>query len=490
MRKYLGYVGASFLGSAIAVVFMLSVKHEQSETLLEIERLRAQHNQESNHLTGFATNANSMDLTVAAEKSVNAVVHVKTTFELDGGYYTFDPIRQFFFGDGMYQKAPRIGAGAGSGVIISEDGYIVTNNHVIDKASKIEVVLNNNKSFQATIIGQDPSSDLALLKVDGKDLPRILYGNSDQVKVGEWVLAVGNPFNLESTVTAGIISATGRDINILANGPNGSSAVESFIQTDAAVNPGNSGGALVNANGELIGINAAIKSNTGSYAGYSFAIPVNIVTKVVEDLLKYGAVQRGFLGVSIRNLDQETADDQNFPNLKGVYVADAIDKGAASIAGIKAGDIIVKIAEKEIKNVTELQERISQFSPGDKVLVTLSRKGDVIDIPLVLRNEFGEAEVNHKTRLELDQALGATFDSPSRENLDKLDIEHGVQVQNLISGKLKSAGIQEGFIITKVDDEIIKSEAQLKNVLESKTGGVLIEGKYPNGKRAFYGFGL
>lgn len=490
MRKYIGYIGASFLGSALAVVFMLSYQANDTKKQIEIERLRAQHNQETNHFAGFSSVGNTMDFTEAAEKSVNAVVHVKTTFELDGGYYTFDPVRQFFFGDGLYQKAPRIGAGAGSGVIISEDGYIVTNNHVIDKASKVEVVLNDNKSYQASIIGQDPSSDLALLKIDATDLPRIAYGNSDQIKVGEWVLAVGNPFNLESTVTAGIISATGRDINILANGPNGASAVESFIQTDAAVNPGNSGGALVNVNGELIGINAAIKSNTGSFAGYSFAIPVNIVTKVVEDLLKYGTVQRGFLGVSIRNLDQKTADEQGYKNLKGVYVADALDNGAAKQAGIKTGDIIFKVAEKEIKNVTELQERISQFSPGDRLLITVSRAGELIDIPLTLRNEYGDTDVTTKNSMELNNVLGASFNELSPDELKQLDIETGVQVSSLVSGKLKNAGIQNGFIIIKVDGVSIKNASHLKDVFKEKSGGVLIEGKYPDGKKAYYGFGL
>lgn len=262
MRSKFGYIGASFLGSVIAIIAMTFINNNKEVEQQRIDQLRTMHQAENRQVASYAAPAMAVDFRDAAQKTINSVVHVKTTYELDGGYYTFDPIRQFFFGDGMYQKPPRIGAGAGSGVIISESGYIVTNNHVIDNASKVEVVLNNNKAFEAEVIGQDPSSDLALLKVDGDNLPKIEYGNSDNVQVGEWVLAVGNPFNLESTVTAGIVSAKGRDINILANGPDGINAVESFIQTDAAVNPGNSGGALVNANGELIGINAAIKSNT------------------------------------------------------------------------------------------------------------------------------------------------------------------------------------------------------------------------------------
>ncbi|MEZ4722756.1 MAG: trypsin-like peptidase domain-containing protein [Flavobacteriales bacterium] len=491
MKKIIGYALASFFGSGIAIAVMLNLQNRNTDKELEIERLRAQHQtNNSNHLVNYSMPGQAVDFTVAAEKTVNAVVHVRTTFELDGGYYTFDPIRHFFFGDGINQRPPRIGAGAGSGVIISEDGYIVTNNHVIDRANKVEVALNNNKVYEAKVVGQDPSSDLALLKIDADQLPKIDYGNSDQVKVGEWVLAVGNPFNLESTVTAGIISAKGRDINILANGPDGSNAVESFIQTDAAVNPGNSGGALVNANGELIGINAAIKSNTGSYTGYSFAIPVNIVTKVVEDLLEFGSVQRGYLGVSIMNVDQKIADEKGLTDLNGVYVAEAIDKGAAKEGGIQSGDIIMKVAERPVKNVTELQEQVSRFRPGDKLLVTVNRKGSTLDVPIILRNRFGEAEVAYKEEMELHQKLGANFSDLSPERMKELNIEGGVQIKDIRSGKLRSAGIMNDFIITSIDDNAVRNKEHLFELLEDKTGGVLIEGIYPNGKRAYYGFGL
>lgn len=489
MKKNIGYLAASFLGSLIAIAVMLKIDINDAEKQLEIERLRSQH-QSANQQVSYSLPSQAVDFTDAAKLTVNAVVHVKTTFELDGGYYTFDPIRHFFFGDGVYEKPPRIGAGAGSGVIISEDGYIVTNNHVIDGASKVEIAMNNNKVYTAEIIGQDPSSDLALLKIEDSALPKIEFGNSDNVRVGEWVLAVGNPFNLESTVTAGIVSAKGRDINILANGPNGINAVESFIQTDAAVNPGNSGGALVNTNGELIGINAAIKSNTGSYTGYSFAIPVNIVTKVVQDLIEFGTVQRGYLGVSIRNIDQQLAEQEGIKGLSGIYIVETVDRGAAKNAGISPSDVIVKVAEQNVSNVTELQEQVSRFRPGDQVLIALIREDKLIEIPVILRNQFGEAEVTLKEELELHEKLGAILEDIDEETKSELGINHGIRVAELKAGKLRSAGIVRGFIIISIDEIDVKSKDELFDFLESKKGGILIEGIYPDGKKAYYGFGL
>lgn len=491
--KTVGYFLAAVLGGALVAGGFIYNQNERLSKLEEIEQLRAEHlgtSDDQVSQVSYGLPAETVDFTAAAEKTVNSVVHVKTTFEMDGGYYTFDPIRHFFFGDGIYQKQPRIGAGAGSGVIMSNDGYIVTNNHVIDGASSVEIVTNDNKSFKAEIIGQDPSSDLALLKVDAEGLPKIEFGNSDQVKVGEWVLAVGNPFNLESTVTAGIVSAKGRDINILANGPNGASAVEAFIQTDAAVNPGNSGGALVNSRGELIGINAAIKSNTGSYTGYSFAIPVNIVSKVVEDLLEYGAVQRGYLGVRIMNVDQKLAENESLNTTEGIFVATTLDMGAAKEAGIEAGDVITKIAERKVKNVTEMQEQLSRYRPGDRILVTVNRKGEEVDIPLTLRNQFGEAEFIPKKELEIHERLNALVEEVDGELKEQLKINSGVQVKELGPGKLRNAGILPDFIILKVDQETVKNKDHFYDLLQNKDGGVLIEGVYPNGKRAYYGFGL
>ncbi len=491
MKRIVGYFLAAFLGGLLSLASITYFQNDQLDRIQKIEALRAQNSQSNTtHQVSYGVPLESVDFADAAERTVNAVVHVKTTYELDGGYYSFDPIRHFFFGDGIYQKQPRFGAGAGSGVIMSDDGYIVTNNHVIDGATKVQVTTNDNRTLDAEVIGQDPSSDLALVKVEAADLPRIELGNSDNVRVGEWVLAVGNPFNLESTVTAGIVSAKGRDINILANGPNGASAVESFIQTDAAVNPGNSGGALVNSRGELIGINAAIKSNTGSYTGYSFAIPVNIVSKVVEDLLEYGAVQRGYLGVQIQNVTQELSNLEKLGVSDGVYVASTIDLGAAKEAGIKKGDVITHIAERKVKNVTEMQEQLSTFRPGDEILVSVIRGGNAINIPLTLRNQFGEAEVTPRKEVEIHEKLNALMENVDDETKELLDISSGVQIKELGSGKLRSAGMAQGFIITKVDQTVIKDKNHLIEVLESKKGGVLIEGIYPNGKRAYYGFGL
>lgn len=321
---------------------------------------------------------------VAAEMSLNTVVHVKTETEMK--QQSVDPMYYLFYGKSK-QRSPQLIHASGSGVIISADGYIVTNNHVIDRAKKIEVTLNDKKTYTAKVIGTDPDTDLALLKIDKDDLPFIQYGNSNEVHVGEWVLAVGNPFNLTSTVTAGIVSAKGRDINILNNDPyTGLSAIESFIQTDAAVNPGNSGGALVNTSGQLVGINAAIKSNTGSYTGYSFAIPVNIVKKVVTDLKEFGTVQRAFIGVNIREMDKDLAEEIGTTDLNGIYVLGVTENGAAAKSGIKTGDIIKKVGTKEVNDVPELQEQISQFRPGDKVIVIISRDNKEIEIPLVLKN--------------------------------------------------------------------------------------------------------
>ena len=434
---------------------------------------------------------NSVNFVEAADRTVNAVVHVKTSFEvLAQNNYYYDPFRDFFWGNkGQTQKVPQVASG--SGVIISNDGYIVTNNHVINKAQKIEVTLNDNRTYPANLIGKDPATDLALLKIEGDDFPFLGYGNSDDVKIGEWVLAVGNPFNLTSTVTAGIVSAKARNINILEYDPSkGIYPIESFIQTDAAVNQGNSGGALVNTNGELIGINSAIASNTGSYAGYSFAIPVNIVSKVIADLLEFGEVQRAFIGVSIRDINSKLAEEKNLKKVKGVYVATLAEGGAAQEAGMQEGDVITKIGAVEISNVPELQEQISTFRPGDKIMVTVLRNDDEKSIPVILKNKNGNTALVHKEEATNLQYLGANFSLISSEEAKKLNINSGLKINSLDGGKLRSAGIKEGFIITAVDKKKIASVEDLKEVLLNKKGGVLIEGIYPNGMKAYYGFGM
>ena len=366
-----------------------------------------------------ATPEGAVNFQTAAEISVHSVVHIKTMSQGDNFSNSMnDPFRDFF---GPYRGNPQPIMGSGSGVIISENGYIATNNHVVNGADKIEVTLNNNKTYTAEVIGKDPTTDLALLKIDEKSLSFLNYGNSDEVRVGEWVLAVGNPFNLTSTVTAGIISAKGRNINILENNPEkGIFPIESFIQTDAAVNPGNSGGALVNTKGELVGINSAIASNTGSYSGYSFAVPVNIVKKVMNDLLEFGTVQRGFLGVYMREIDSKLAEERSIKEYKGVYVSGLVDGGSAELAGIKEGDVIMKIGDVAVNNSPELQEQVGKYRPGDKINISLARLGKLMEIPVVLKNKNGNTDVVKKEKVESINVLGATFNVPSAEELKKL----------------------------------------------------------------------
>lgn len=431
-----------------------------------------------------------IDFTSAAELAVNTVVHVKTISEPKIGYQPVDPLMEFFFG-GQSFRAPAPKEGSGSGVFISDDGFIVTNNHVIHGADKVEITLNDKRKLEARIIGTDPTTDLALLKVDGENFPFISYGNSDQVKVGQWVLAVGNPFNLNSTVTAGIVSAKGREINILSADPySGISPIESFIQTDAAVNPGNSGGALVTTTGELVGINTAIKSNTGSYTGYSFAVPVNIVRKVVGDLMEFGIVQRAFIGVNIRAIDDKLKDEADLIDLNGVYIAGISAGGAADEAGLKEGDVIKKIGAVEIKNIPELHEQLSKFRPGDEVNVSVLRKDKFQTFPIVLRNKYGSTEIIKKERIELASTLGASFEEVDKNDKKQLKIEHGLKIVKLDAGKLRKAGIREGFIILKADNIPIRSMEDLEKALAEKSGGVLIEGIYPNGVKAYYGMGM
>ena len=435
----------------------------------------------------------SIDYTTAAELTINGVVHVKTEGIVEYNQQGFDPFKQFLYGNGNYiQKQRQPVKGAGSGVIISADGYIVTNNHVIEKADQIKITLNNKKTYNAELIGTDPNTDLALLKIEEIDLPYISYGNSDQIRVGEWVLAVGNPFNLTSTVTAGIISAKGRDIDILSNDPfTGVSPIESFIQTDAAVNPGNSGGALVNTKGELIGINAAIKSNTGSFAGYSFAIPVNIVNKVVSDLKNFGLVQRAFIGVQIKNIDEKLAEEIGVDDLNGIYVQKLMDNGSAKDAGIKEGDIIKEVEGLEVNSATELQAKIGEYGPGDKVAVSIDRDGKIMDLLVTLKNMAGNTSIIKENDNALMKSLGAKFKEVDQELKEKLAIKGGAQIESIFPGKLKGANLRESFIITKVDKTEIKNVEQLLDILsQKKDEGVLLQGVYPNGRMAYYGVGL
>lgn len=428
----------------------------------------------------------AVDFIAPAEVSVNAVVHVTTETTVT----VRDPFADLFWGHrvpGQQQQRQ----GAGSGVIVTQDGYIVTNNHVVEGADKIMVHLNDRRVYEGTVIGRDPSTDIALLKIEAKGLATLSYGNSDEVRVGEWVLAVGNPMNLTSTVTAGIVSAKARNINLLQNDPSRDIfPIESFIQTDAAVNPGNSGGALVNSAGELIGINTAIASSTGQYAGYSFAVPVNIVRKVTNDLMEFGSVQRAYIGVSIRDIDTKLAGELAMDRPKGVYVNGLTDGGAAQNAGIKQGDVIVKVGSIDVNNVPQLQEQVGKFRPGDKVPVTVLRDGEETVMNVTLRGREGATVATTRATSGNLATLGADLRSATPDELKALKLEHGVKVTAVNAGKFRSTGIKEGFIITRIDQHEVRSPKDLEQLLADRKGGVLIEGVYPNGMRAYYGLGL
>ena len=427
------------------------------------------------------------DFTVAANTSIHAVVHIKTEYARKNSMYdNFFNFHDFFGNNPFEQQGPL--QGAGSGVIISSEGYIVTNNHVVQDASKIEVVLNDKRSYEGTIVGTDPNTDLAVVKIKENNLPFLNYGNSDELQIGEWVLAVGNPFNLTSTVTAGIVSAKARNINILGT-PDGTS-IESFIQTDAAVNRGNSGGALVNTRGELVGINAAIASGNGFYAGYSFAIPVNIVKKVVGDLIDYREVQRAYLGVSIHEIDSKFAEEQGIKELKGVYVSEVNDGSAAKDAGLVKGDVITAINKITVNSTSELLEQVSRYRPGEKITVAVSRNGSEKEYNVTLRNRDGNTSLVKSETQDMDNLLGAKMQVASGEVLRKLGIDHGIQVTGLGEGLLRNAGIREGYVITEIDKKPIRTIDDLNKILSHKSGGVLLEGVYPNRVRAYYGFGI
>jgi len=423
------------------------------------------------------------DLTFAAENSVHAVVHIKVTQR--GGSYGSNNIFDFFFGDGNpHSQQMPIRQGAGSGVIISPDGFIVTNNHVIDDADEISVVLNDKREFKAKLIGTDPSTDVALIKIDASGLPTLKFSNSDNLKLGEWVLAVGNPFNLTSTVTAGIVSAKSRDIGINPD----QMRIESFIQTDAAVNPGNSGGALVNTHGELVGINTAIASQTGSYSGYSFAIPSNIVQKVVGDLKEYGDVQRALLNVNINDVNADIAKKYNLDKIEGVFVGKVIAGGAAEIAGIKDNDIIISVDHVNVNSTSELQEQIGKHRPGDMVVIEVKRDNKRKPFNVTLRNKNGDTAIV-KGNNNPEDIFGAKFVAISDRDKEELGIRYGVKITELANGKFKETGIKKGFIITQVNKNAVSEVNELKRIIKNSRGGILVEGIYPNGEVAYYVFG-
>jgi Do/DeqQ family serine protease len=482
MKRLIQILAVVALGVMITWGIIGISQHSERQDLTELRAREDLSSMPVNYLPVMPFNG--PDFTTAAEKTVHGVVHIRSEFiRKSNSYdYFFGPFREFF---GYPHGGSQMYEGYGSGVIISRDGYIVTNNHVVEGANKIEVTLNDRHVYEGELIGRDPSTDLALIRIEEENLPFISFGNSDEVKIGEWVLAVGNPFNLTSTVTAGIVSAKARNINIL--GVQG--AIESFIQTDAAVNRGNSGGALVNMNGELIGINAAIASNTGSYAGYSFAIPVNIVKKVVNDFLDYGEVQRAYLGVVIREVNSRLADEKGLDVVSGVYIEELSDNGGAKDAGIQEGDVIRSINQQPTNTTSELLEVIGQHNPGDLVDVEVLREGENMNYMVELRNQRGSTEITTELASEFQTELGATFKPVSEELKKKLELDYGMQVEEVKDGILYKGGVEEGFIITEINDEDIKSLEDLENAMDKIRGGVIrIEGIYPNGMRMNYGF--
>lgn len=436
-------------------------------------------------LTDYKLPDGLVDFRLAAKIANPSVVHIRTKGSSPAAEFS-NPFE--FFGI-PFDRHFGPSEATGSGVIISANGYIVTNNHVIENGSEYDITLYDNRKFEATLVGRDPSTDLAVLKIDAEGLPFLKFGDSDKVEVGEWCVAVGNPFNLTSTVTAGIISAKGRNINIL----NDKYKIESFIQTDAAVNPGNSGGALVTLTGELIGINTAIASRTGSYAGYSFAIPSRIVQKVVNDLIEYGKVQRGFLGVSIRDLDANLAKEEGINRVKGVYIAGVNSGSGAEAAGIQKGDVIIKIDDVEVNNSSEMQEQIGRHRPGEKVKVTYLRNNKESSTIVTLKNAQGSDKIaaSRGNFADLKKQLGADLRNLKPDEKKRFDVDEGVVVINLGNGKLQQAGVREGFIIQKINKKPVRNVDDAINALQQdeEGSGMLLEGKYPNGTKAFYAIG-
>jgi Do/DeqQ family serine protease len=489
-------VVAISVGAAVGTSAYLTNKKHGDSSVTEVESEYG-FKQPVRMVNYDAAAAENIDFTVAAESAVHAVVHIKSTVkskaQQEGRQYV-DPFEYLFgFGNRGYQRQPQPQVGFGSGVIISTDGYIITNNHVVEEADEIEVTLNDGRKFIAKVIGLDPSTDIALVKIEGKDFPTIPFGDSDKLKVGEWVLAVGNPFNLTSTVTAGIVSAKGRGVYM---GGGNRNKVESYIQTDAAVNPGNSGGALVNTKGELVGINTMIMSETGNFAGYSFAVPVSLAGKVVSDLKQFGTVQRAILGVTISDIESLAEEKKaKVKVLEGAYVEDFAGVSSAKGAGIESGDVITAVNDSKVKSVSELQERISRFRPGDKVKVTVDRNGTTKTFTVELRNMQGNTDLV-KGQGDAAELLGAAFKELTSRQKQELGISYGIEVAAVFNGKLKEAGVAKGFIIMLANDQKVSSAQDLEKIVERilKTGGeeqlLVLKGVNPNGRTRYYAIDL
>lgn len=507
MNRILVYSGlVALVVSAATIIFANQMGLFQADKV-QIEQVSSTPSVKAVYTLDDDGNTIPLDFTSIAQTVTPAVVHIKATQSNRadaiarsqdpgrGDYFRESPLEEFFdprffFGEPNSRRPnrPQPRVGTGSGVIINSEGYIVTNNHVIEGANDIEVTLLDNRNYKAVIIGTDPTTDLALIQIKEQDLPTVPFVDSDEVEVGEWVMAVGNPFNLTSTVTAGIVSAKGRSINILQE----QFAVESFIQTDAAINPGNSGGALVNLSGGLVGINTAIASPTGSYSGYGFAVPTNIVKKVVKDLLEFGAVQRGVLGVMIRTVNGNLMKEKGLTVSQGVYVDSLLEHSAAGAAGCEVGDVIVAVDGIKVTSSAKLQELIARRRPGDSVELQIDRSGKTKTFVTTLNGRSGMSSATRMKEDQVLQVLGVEIDDLSAEEKRNLDIDGGVKVRRLYAGKLaQKTDLQEGFIITKVDGKTVRDVADFIALMEEKSGGVMLEGIYPElPGTQFYAFGM
>ena len=473
-RSVLIVLLSAIVGGLTAYAVVKGLVKEQTQIIESVDGARFR--------TVNLSQDNWPDFTYAAESAVDAVVYVRvvsTQTQQQAPSSIFD----FFFGYPGAAPQQRERVGSGSGVIIREDGYIVTNNHVIEGATKIEVTLNNNQTYPATLVGTDPATDVALLKVDASGLPSIPFGDSDKLRLGEWVIAIGSPYDLRSTITAGIVSAKGRSMP-----SNGEFKIESFIQTDAAVNPGNSGGALVDKAGNLVGINTAIISQTGSYTGYSFAVPSNIVKKIAYDLMDFGSVKRAVLGISMQSIDDKIAEDLKLSSRNGVYISEVSKSGAADEAGIKAGYVLLAIDSTKITTPASVQEAVSRFSPGDKAVVTVLRDGKEMKFDVTFKGTAQETGT-----LADDGSIafyGSSIKAADEKTLEKFGLKHGVQIVDLGPGKLMEAGAVEGFIIQYVNDHPVKTPQEVIDIVKKSKRAVFIEGVTPSGRIGYFGFGV
>jgi Do/DeqQ family serine protease len=474
-RRFLGLFVVVVLGALVAVIVYARLVQPEARVV----EIPAENKVQYVNLPGVESGS-ALDFTAAVEQSIDAVVHVKTQTIKEYSPSLYD----FFFGDQPRGESYQI-PGFGSGVIISSNGYIVTNNHVINETDEVVVVLNDKREYNASVVGTDPNTDLALLKVEAEDLATLKFGDSDALQLGEWVLAIGNPYNLTSTVTAGIVSAKARNMGILRSQE---FSIESFIQTDAAVNPGNSGGALINTRGELVGINTAIASRTGAFTGYSFAVPVSIVQKIVTDLIEYGEVQRAILGVNIATVTAELAEEMNIDEIAGVYVANVRPEGAAREAGIREGDVIISVDDTRVNSSAELQEAVSKYRPGQEVKVIVRREGKAKQFDVVLRNLEGNTEIVKKN--DVLEILGASFEPLSDREKQSLGIKNGLRVISVKDGKLAKVGIREGFVLTSVNKKPVSSVNDIASILKESEGGVIIEGVDRDGTKSYYAFGM